>query len=254
MHSAESPTKPEDKIIDSASVSDQSENLISAHELTCVRGENQLFANLSLAVDKGQCLHIIGANGSGKTSLLRILSGLTMADGGQIYWQGIAIADSEVFFAQCAYVGHKDGLKNELTALENLRFYQQLDEVVDEDTLDNCLAEMKILHCADLPAQVLSFGQRRRLAFARLLLARKSLWILDEPFTGIDIQGRALIERLCVKHLNTGGAIVMTHHQSLENSKLSEFRTELHLDQEGAPITPVGEAATHQNASEATES
>jgi len=204
--------------------------LLSAASLSCARGENTLFTELDLSVADGQCLHIIGANGSGKTSLLRILCGISQADSGQVLWRGTDTKTSELFFAESAYIGHKDGLKNELTAFENLAFNQRLDGKADEDRLDDCLAQLKILHCADLPAQVLSFGQRRRLAFAKLLLTPKTLWILDEPFTGIDIEGRKLIEQLCVQHLSHGGAIAMTHHQSLNNSQLSDYRTELHLD------------------------
>ncbi len=220
-----------------ASKPDNLGSLIHAEALSCVRGENTLFDNLSLQIKAGQCLHIVGANGCGKTSLLKILSGLTTSDAGRVFWRQELCSRSESFFAQTAYIGHKDGLKNELTAIENLRFSQLLDGHLDEDKLDACLAKLQILQCADLTAQVLSFGQRRRLAFAKLLLNFKHLWILDEPFTGIDVQGRALIEELCVAHLDSGGAIVMTHHQSLQGSQLSDYRTELHLDRTAAGTT-----------------
>ena len=201
-----------------------------AENLSCVRGEVSLFENLALSVSGGQCLHVIGANGSGKTSLLRILCGLATPDSGSVTWLDQPITGNPGFRASCAYIGHKDALKNELTAIENLRFYQRLEGAVDEDSLDDGLAKMGILKCADLPAQHLSFGQRRRLAFTRLLINRFQIWILDEPFTGIDVDGRELIEQVCVDHLQHAGIIIMTHHQSLESSALSAYRHELRLD------------------------
>lgn len=202
---------------------------LSAKKLCCQRGDNQLFDDVSFDVSAGQCLHVTGPNGCGKTSLLRILCGLNQPESGDVFWQGDAISGNNPFFANCAYIAHKEGLKNELSAIENLRYYQQLDTLRDEVVLDRLLAKMGLLHCADLLAQNLSFGQRRRLSFARLLIADFPLWILDEPFTGIDNSGRALIESLCIEHLENGGSIIMTHHQSLNDSPLNQYRSELTL-------------------------
>ena len=202
---------------------------LSANKLCCFRGEKQLFDNVSFDLSAGQCLHITGPNGCGKTSLLRIISGINPPESGDVLWQGANAVSNSEFYASAAYIAHKEGLKNELSAIENLRYYQQLDAKRDEALLDRLLAKMGILHCADLLAQNLSFGQRRRLSFARLLLADFSLWILDEPFTGIDAAGRKLIEALCVEHLDAGGAIIMTHHQSLSDSPLNQYRSELAL-------------------------
>lgn len=207
-------------------------NSLSTTNLSCARGDRTLFKGLSFQVAAGQCLHVVGANGSGKTSLLRILCGISQADTGNVNWNGREITANADYLASSAYIAHKDGLKNELTAVENLRCYQQLDGQCNEDLLDDCLARVGILDCADLLAQQLSFGQRRRLAFARLLLSEFDLWILDEPFTGIDVEGRALIEQLCIKHLRAGGSIILTHHQSLESSPLSPYRAELKLNSE----------------------
>lgn len=206
-----------------------SSQVITASNLSCIRGENTLFEGLELSVSEGQCLHVTGPNGSGKTSLLRIIAGLNPSDSGHTVWNDRDINNDAHYFSQCAYIAHKDGLKNELTAIENLRYYQQLDGPADEDALDDALEKMGLLSRADLTAQKLSFGQRRRLAFARLLINKFSIWILDEPFTGIDTNGRQLIESLCVKHLQKNGLIILTHHQSLENSSLNEFRQELVL-------------------------
>lgn len=180
-------------------------------------------------LNEGQCLHLVGANGSGKTSLLKILCGINRPERGGVYWGGKPIESNAEFFRCSAYIGHADGLKNELTAAENLHFYHQLEGCVSEDMVDQHLADMEILQCADLTASNLSFGQRRRLAFARLLLPRFKLWILDEPFTGIDRQGRQLIEEICLRHLNNHGMIVLTNHQSLLQSRLAANLRELSL-------------------------
>ena len=202
---------------------------LSAKNLSCVRGERSLFQNLDFEIKAGQCLHVIGVNGSGKTSLLRIISGLSDPTNGTVFWQQETIRNHPDFLKQSAFLGHKDGIKNQLTALENLSFYQRLEDIVDDDLVDQHLAHMGILACADLSANKLSFGQRRRLAFARLLMPLFKLWILDEPFTGIDAQGRALIEDVCLNHLRSGGMIVLTNHQSLRSSSISEQLIELEL-------------------------
>ncbi|MCL4166618.1 UNVERIFIED_CONTAM: hypothetical protein GTU68_005914 [Idotea baltica] len=204
-------------------------NTLSATALTCVRSERTLFKSLDLSCTEGQCLHVIGANGSGKSSLLRILCGLLSADEGEISWNDNKILQNAKFQQNLAYIGHKDGLKNELTTAENLGFYQALVAPRNDDLIDDYLARMKILSCADQSVQALSFGQRRRLAFSRLLVKPFSLWVLDEPFTGIDQEGRDLIEQLCQQHLQDGGMIVLTNHQSLKNSALAPSLKELNL-------------------------
>jgi len=213
------------------STSDIEHAELSAKNLSCTRGENLLFENLELKVDPGQCLHLIGPNGSGKTSLLRIICGLNQSDTGEVLWQQKPTLHNTNYTQDCFYIGHKDALKNELTAIENLRFIQSLDGIKDEDQLDDALAQMQILQCADLPAQALSFGQRRRLAFAKLLLVKRKLWVLDEPFTGIDEKGRRLIESLCVAHLRENGSIILTHHQGLKSSDLNVYLAELDISQ-----------------------
>ncbi len=214
---------------DTSASAESTLTLLNAHALNCQRGENVLFNGLDFSVETSQCVHVIGQNGSGKTSLLRILCGINAPEDGEVCWRGTPLPQSEDFYKDMTFIGHKDALKNELTAFENLRFFQELDGPFDEDKLDDSLTKLKILHCADITAQGLSFGQRRRLTFSRLLLARKRLWILDEPFTGVDTEGRELMQRHCVEHLESGGAIILTHHQSLRDQPLGRYRSEFDL-------------------------
>jgi len=205
------------------------EPLLIADSLSCIRGERKLFDKLSFSLRESQCLHLVGANGSGKTSLLRIIAGINHADTGSLNWLGESTRESVRFIQQLAYVGHLDGLKNQLTAAENLAAYQRLNGVFSESKVDQDLAKMGILRCADLTANKLSFGQRRRLAFARLLSGNYKLWVLDEPFTGIDTEGRALIEGICLDHLLHQGLIILTNHQDLSGSALANHLMVLQL-------------------------
>ena len=202
---------------------------LRASSLSCTRGEKLLFNDLSFEVKPSECLHVIGNNGSGKSSLLRIICGLLMPNKGEVSADSQNTLNNNEYRSNLAYLGHKDAQKNELTSFENLAFYQRLDAQYDEDRIDQTLHQLGILHCADLTAQNLSFGQRRRLSFARLLLNYFHLWILDEPFTGIDHQGRELIENLCLDHLNNDGMIILTNHQSLADSSLKNHLKELLL-------------------------
>jgi len=196
-------------------------NQLSLENICCIRGNNTLFANLNSIANNGDMLRIRGENGSGKTSLLRIIAGITSPDEGHVFWNGERINKSDSFASDIAYLAHRDGIKNEFTALENLRFYQQLYHQNNSQELFDILSALDISHTAYIPARQLSFGQRRRLGFARLLLASTKLWLLDEPFTGIDIDGRTLLEQHCLKFLNKGGIIVLTHHAEIDSSALS---------------------------------
>lgn len=207
-----------------------SDNVLNISNLACQRGDRLLFEDVSFSIEGSNLLHLVGPNGCGKTSLIRLVAGLGIPEAGEIEFNGTAIAKSHVYANQRLYIAHKDGLKNDLTAFENLQFYQCLSGNLSEpDALDASLAKMGILDCAELPTGQLSFGQRRRLAFAKLLVNDCPLWILDEPFTGIDALGRETIESIILAHLNQGGLVLLTHHNSLRDSALSHLITEYRL-------------------------
>lgn len=191
--------------------------LLSAHELACARGERTLFTGLEFGLAAGQLLLVQGGNGRGKTSLLRLLCGLSHPLHGDVRWRGEPIAKSrEEFHREMAYIGHTNGIKDELTPLENLKLSAALaGRPLPEDVANASLIRLGLARCLDLPARVLSFGQRRRVILAGLITAGALLWILDEPLTGLDIHGVALVEGLLRDHVNGGGMVVMTTHQPL---------------------------------------
>ena len=181
--------------------------------LSCIRDDRVLFEELAFELVSGQILLLEGKNGSGKTSLLRILCGFREPDAGDIYWCGDAIKDSR-FYAQMAYVGHLDGIKKELTVLENLRMSVALS-YSGQYSIDQALSKVHLQGYDDILAQALSAGQKRRLSLARLLITENVLWILDEPFTSLDKQGIVLIETLMTEHCANGGMIVLTSHHDI---------------------------------------
>jgi heme exporter protein A len=170
---------------------------------------------VSLALAPGEVLHVSGPNGTGKTTLLRVLTGLLRPEQGTISWRGrsIIVARDEYQIA-LAYASHEPALKGDLTALENLRFLVGLRRRAGADELRSCLQRTGVLACADLPARVLSAGQRRRVALARVLACRAELWLLDEPFTNLDSAGASLVSGLLEEHIREGrSALVVAHHE-----------------------------------------
>ncbi|HWJ34094.1 MAG TPA: cytochrome c biogenesis heme-transporting ATPase CcmA [Steroidobacteraceae bacterium] len=178
------------------------------------RGDRHVLKNVSLQVRAGELVHVSGPNGTGKTTLLRVVSGLLRPEQGTVAWRGKSIASSPTDYqSELAYASHEAALKGDLTAIENLRFMVGLKRRVTLSELQACLARVGVAECADLPARVLSAGQRRRVAMARVLAFRASLWLLDEPFTNLDASGSQLMSALLEEHIDKGGlAVVVAHH------------------------------------------
>lgn len=188
---------------------------LSAHDLACERSERLLFNRLSFTLTREQLLLAQGGNGQGKTSLLRLLTGLGRPDAGEVRWCGEPIARCrDRYHREMAYLGHTNGIKDELNPVENLRFHGTLhSRAFDPGAAVATLKRLGLSRCLDLPCRALSFGQRRRVALSALLLAGASLWILDEPLTGLDTHAVALVEGLIREHLQAGGMVVATTHQ-----------------------------------------
>jgi len=189
--------------------------MLSVHDLSCERGPRMLFEGLNFSVGPGTLLHVQGGNGSGKTSLLRMLCGLASPVAGKIFWNGQNIGDMDEDYAeQLIYVGHHPALKDDLSAMENLRFAQALaGQTADIAQIRDALGTVGLQQAVNLPLRVLSQGQRRRVALARLWLSDRPLWILDEPFAALDAAAIALVERRLEAHLAQGGMVVLTTHQ-----------------------------------------
>lgn len=192
-------------------------SILTVENLECVRGDRLLFTNLSFELESGQLLHIEGANGCGKTSLLRILCGLGQPETGEVLWRGKPIQKARrSFFEELAYLGHHPGIKGELTPLENLQLVTHLHRIHPCAEPLSILAQAGLAKHADEPARMLSAGQRQRIALARLLLQQASLWILDEPFTALDVNGVAWVQSLLDEHLKQRGLVILTSHQKVE--------------------------------------
>ncbi|KPK56738.1 MAG: hypothetical protein AMS22_00250 [Thiotrichales bacterium SG8_50] len=206
--------------------------LLEGVDLECARDERLLFSGLSFVLRPGQILQIEGANGSGKTSLLRILCGLTLATEGEVRWMGQDIHEVRAdYYADLAYIGHAHGVKDDLTPVENLRIATALGnakpDALSDEALEEALLAVGLFGFEDQLAQTLSAGQRRRVALARLLLTRARLWILDEPLTALDRAGHEKIETMLTEHAQGGGMVIFTSHHALNLH--SDVVTTLHI-------------------------
>lgn len=211
---------------------------LDVQALTCMRNERVLCRELSFSVRAGEVLQVEGPNGCGKTTLLRSLAGLRLPAEGKVLWDGVdTLKDRAAFNASLSYLGHAIGVKGELSALENLRVAGMLGTHYADEVLEEALFEVGLGGHEDIPARNLSAGQQRRVALARLLLTDAPLWVLDEPFTAIDKQGVAAIERLLVRHADNGGLVILTSHHPID---LPDGRARsLLLDESPAPVREV---------------
>jgi heme exporter protein A len=193
---------------------------LSGRGVRCVRGGRDVFSGLDFEASSGEALAITGANGSGKTSLLRMIAGLLAIAGGSIGLEG---GEAELTLPEQAhYLGHRDALKPTLSVLENLSFWRDFlggeRPNANKDLregLEQSLAAVGLDHAVSLPAAYLSAGQRRRLSIARLLTVRRPIWLLDEPTNALDVAGQSQFARLMGDHLRTGGLIVAATHAPL---------------------------------------
>lgn len=192
--------------------------MLEINNLACTRGDHLLFSGLSFSLSDGELMQVQGENGKGKTSLLRMLCGFIMPSEGEICWRGENIRDlDEDYYAEMIYLGHHNAIKDELNALENLRISAGLAgcAVSDKEAVA-ALRHMGLRGRETLPVKVLSQGQRRRVALARLLVGNAHLWILDEPLTALDVGAVGLMQELIGAHLKKNGMVIFTTHQPLE--------------------------------------
>lgn len=187
--------------------------MLQARNLTLWRGDTCLFEQLSLRIEPATALVVRGPNGTGKTTLLRVLCGLTRPETGDILWQGRPAPAA--LRGQVAYSGHHPGLKVDLTVRQNLEFYRRLDTGASDRLLE-VLTQLDIGRCADLAIRHLSAGQKRRTALARILLSTAPLWLLDEPFSNMDTRGRQFMEQRIGEHVRAGGLAAIVVHGRLQ--------------------------------------
>jgi heme exporter protein A len=193
--------------------------MLQARQIECTRGDRRLFHDLSFRLEAKQALRVGGENGSGKTSLLRMIAGLSPTQAGEILWNdGRIAALGEDYRRDMVFLGHANGLKDDLTAVENLQHALALGGLqVERGELCVALAEQGLAVAANLPVKLLSQGQKRRVALVRLAFsAERPLWILDEPFSALDATSVARTGQVVAAHLHRGGMVLFTTHQEVD--------------------------------------
>ena len=203
--------------------------MLKVSNLECVRGERSLFKDVNFSFEAGELLQVNGPNGSGKTSLLRMLCGLARPAHGEIRWLGDNIRSlDEDYYNSITYLGHLNGVKDNLNAVENLRISSALaGNGIDESKAYASLQKMGLAGREILPVKVLSQGQRRRVTLARLLVSDTVLWILDEPLVALDTSAVLLVKSILEQHLKKGGMVVMTTHQDINIAAIATKRLQL---------------------------
>jgi len=216
--------------------------MLEVLKLGCIRGDRRLFSDLSLSAGAGELIELRGPNGSGKTSLLRILCGLSSPAAGQVRWNGKNIRSlGEEYFRDVAYLAHQNAVKDELSALENLRIASGTSgNALDKDRARDVLERIGLSRQQNLPARALSAGQRRRLAVARLLTSRARLWLLDEVLTSLDDAATTLSAQFISDHLKNNGIAIVATHQDLNLSAERTQRIQLgpSNNTDGIPALP----------------
>ncbi len=190
---------------------------LEAVGLCCVRGDRKLFEGVGFTLGPGELLHVTGPNGAGKTTLLRLICGLVRPEAGEVRWGGRpARSLGDDYKRRIAYLGHLNAIKDDLTPRENLRMGAALmGAAEDEASLDEALGRMGLRHLDGVPTQVLSQGQKRRTALARLLVSDCPLWVLDEPFTALDKAAVETVRDAVAAHVAGGGMAMLTTHQEV---------------------------------------
>lgn len=179
--------------------------------LACVRNGRIVFKGIDFSLGQGEVLHVHGANGVGKSSLLRAVSGLLEPAEGEVHWLGrLSSADPIAFRRSIGYLGHKLGLKDRLTVAENVKLLMEGGSSLQ---IDEALERLGVLKQKNHLCETLSAGQKQRVALARLLAKKSTLWLLDEPFTAVDSAGIDILDSLIVEHVKAGGMVLLTSHQ-----------------------------------------
>ncbi len=190
--------------------------LLHIKSVTCIKQDRCLFADLNFSLNSGQIMQLAGPNGAGKTSLLRIIAGFSVPDEGAVLFQEQPISKYyEEYARELLFIGHKTGVNTQLSAVENVRHWLQINGYINQPDLYPILAQLGLVGLEDVPVRMLSAGQQRRVALARLWLSDAKLWVLDEPFTALDKSGVAFLQQRFTEHLLNGGAILLTTHQDL---------------------------------------
>ncbi len=185
-------------------------------QLAVERGERALFKDLSGRIEAGESMLVEGPNGSGKTTFLRSIAGLYLPLEGEFLWAGESINElGETFRENLLYLGHMNAIKGNLDAVENLRVQCRLSgDAVSDDDIWSALAAFGLRGFEDFPTRMLSQGQKRRVALARLLLSRAKLWVLDEPFVALDVAAVDHLQSVISAHVEAGGMAILTTHQA----------------------------------------